>query len=233
MSRFIHGFHVGSWSDHIGDYWSSTGAALMADRPGVLVLGDCVAVSDHVASATQRNHIKPMFFLITLVVMMFCLLATISAGATRGARKSPLDNSASDSGTRQRFLGIIGPSAAVGSIANCFPMFCLSITSHASRILSSAIGRFSEQGHRPVSTDLASASQFIGKPFVATESRQRFPLMAGGAYFSFRSILDSVYCGHHALLTEKAPGKLLLVSRKKMPGAAKPRLSELSFCVTR
>ena len=34
--NYIHGFHLGAHSDHIGAYWSSTGASLMADRPGVL-----------------------------------------------------------------------------------------------------------------------------------------------------------------------------------------------------
>ena len=42
MSKYIHGFHLGSWSDHIGDPWTSTGAHLMTDRPGVLVFTEIV-----------------------------------------------------------------------------------------------------------------------------------------------------------------------------------------------
>jgi len=35
--KYLHGFHVGAWSDHIGSHLTSTGAALMTDKPGTLV----------------------------------------------------------------------------------------------------------------------------------------------------------------------------------------------------
>lgn len=43
MGKYIHGFHVGSWSDHhIDAGWQSTGAHLMADHPGILVFTELV-----------------------------------------------------------------------------------------------------------------------------------------------------------------------------------------------
>ena len=42
MSKYIHGFHVGSWSDHIGDPWGYTGTHLMAEWAGVLVFTEIV-----------------------------------------------------------------------------------------------------------------------------------------------------------------------------------------------
>ncbi len=42
MGNYIHGLHVGSYSDHAAHPWTSTGAALMGDRPGVLVFTEIV-----------------------------------------------------------------------------------------------------------------------------------------------------------------------------------------------
>lgn len=42
MSKYTHGMHLGSWSDHIGSPWTTTGAHLMDDKPGVLVFTELI-----------------------------------------------------------------------------------------------------------------------------------------------------------------------------------------------
>lgn len=179
-------------------------------NPDRLRLGIEISMSQNMTITAQRHNIKPVFFFIALMMILFCRFSAIGTNTIRSAGQAVHNNCVCNSGSGRHSSGVLFSCFPSCLSVGLIPAWGLSIFSHSCSLLFSCFWCCSFEVSSNAYARFALTSQVIRKRSVFTEVSKWFPLPASRTHLALSSILKRMLCCHLFSIKSKPFGKLLL-----------------------